>query len=81
MASYVLHVATGLATGACAISAAILAVRSRQRPKVLFTLLGLVTAAVAGPPGGPETATLVRAEPMFSVHWLKRRGEPVRRCS
>jgi hypothetical protein len=41
------HVAVGLAIGACAITAAVLAIRSRQRSLVLFTLLGLVTAAAA----------------------------------
>lgn len=42
------HVAVGLAIRACAIAAAVLAIRSRQRSLVLFTLLGLVTAAAAG---------------------------------
>jgi len=42
------HVVVGLAIGACAIAAAVFAIRSRQRSLVLFTLLGLVMAAAAG---------------------------------
>jgi hypothetical protein len=43
-----LHVAVGLAIGACAIAAAVLAIRSRQRSLLVFVLLGLVTAVGAG---------------------------------
>jgi hypothetical protein len=43
-----LHVAVGLAIGACAITLAILAVRSGERSSALFALLGLAMAASAG---------------------------------
>jgi hypothetical protein len=43
-----LHVAVGLAIGACAITLAVLAVRSRKQSWAVFPLLGLVMTASAG---------------------------------
>lgn len=43
-----LHVAVGLTIGACAITLAVLAIRSRDWPWAVFALLGLLMAASAG---------------------------------
>jgi hypothetical protein len=43
-----IHVAVGLAIGACAIALAVLALRARQRPWRLIALLGLFTSVPAG---------------------------------
>jgi hypothetical protein len=43
-----LHVVVGLAIGACAITLAVLAIRSRDWPWAVFALLGLLMAASAG---------------------------------
>jgi hypothetical protein len=43
-----IHVVVGLATGACAIALAMLALRTQQRPQRLLALLGPFTAAPAG---------------------------------
>src|SRR5215472_8076409 len=43
-----LHVAVGLMIGACAITLAVLAIRSRDWSWAVFALLGLVMAASAG---------------------------------
>lgn len=60
-----LHVAAGLAIGACAIALAVLALRSRERSWSLFALLGLFSAVPAGLAGAAFLA--YRQDDVYSL--------------